>query len=106
MERIKGLSDRSRKRFRDLRLRNVQLRFGDGLAGWPDKGPFDVILSAAAPEQVPSALLEQLAMGGRLIMPVGNRAQDLVVVHATESGFETEAVEPVNFVPMLPGVER
>ena len=106
MERIKGLSDRSRKRFRDLRLRNVQLRFGDGLAGWPDKGPFDVILSAAAPEQVPSALLEQFSMGGRLIMPVGNRAQDLVVVQATDSGFETEAVEPVNFVPMLPGVER
>ena len=87
-------------------MRNVQLRFGDGLAGWPDKGPFDVILSAAAPDQVPSVLLEQLAMGGRLIMPVGNQAQDLTVVHATESGFETEVVEPVNFVPMLPGVER
>ena len=106
MERIKGLSDRSRKRFRDLRLRNVQLRFGDGLAGWPDKGPFDVILSAAAPDEVPAVLLEQLATGGRLIMPVGNREQDLIVVYAGESGFETEVVEPVNFVPMLPGVER
>ena len=106
MERVKGLSDRSRKRFRELRLRNVQCRLGDGLVGWPDKGPFDVILSAAAPEQVPPALLEQLAMGGRLVMPVGNHEQDLIVVHATPSGFETEVLEPVNFVPMLPGVER
>ena len=106
MERVKGLSDRSRKRFRELRLRNVQCRLGDGLVGWPDKGPFDVILSAAAPEQVPPALLEQLALGGRLVMPVGNHEQDLIVVHATPSGFETEVIEPVNFVPMLPGVER
>ena len=106
MERVKGLSDRSRKRFRELRLRNVQCRLGDGLVGWPDKGPFDVILSAAAPEQGPPALLEQLAMGGRLVMPVGNHEQDLIVVHATPSGFETEVIEPVNFVPMLPGVER
>ena len=106
MERVKGLSDRSRKRFRELRLRNVQCRLGDGLVGWPDKGPFDVILSAAAPEQVPPALLEQLAIGGRLVMPVGNHEQDLIVVHATASGFETEVIEPVNFVPMLPGVER
>lgn len=106
MERVKGLSDRSRKRLRELRLRNVQCRLGDGLVGWPDKGPFDVILSAAAPDQVPPALLEQLATGGRLVMPVGNREQDLIVVHATDSGFETEVVEPVNFVPMLPGVER
>ena len=106
MERVKGLSDRSRKRLRELRLRNVQCRLGDGLVGWPDKGPFDVIWSAAAPDQVPPALLEQLAAGGRLVMPVGNREQDLIVVHATNSGFETEVVEPVNFVPMLPGVER
>lgn len=106
MERLKGLLDRSRKRFRELRLRNVQCRLGDGLVGWPDKGPFDVILSAAAPEQVPPALLEQLAIGGRLVMPVGNHEQDLIVVHATPSGFETEVIEPVNFVPMLPGVER
>lgn len=106
MERVKGLSDRSRKRFRELRLRNVQCRLGDGLVGWQDKGPFDVILSAAAPEQVPPALLEQLAIGGRLVMPVGNHEQDLIVVHATPSGFETEVIEPVNFVPMLSGVER
>ena len=106
MERVKGLSDRSRKRFRELRLRNVQCRLGDGLVGWPDKGPFDVILSAAAPEQGPPALLEQLAIGGRLVMPVGNHEQDLIVVHATPSGFETEVIEPVNFVPMLSGVER
>ncbi len=106
MERIKGLADRSRKRFRELRLRNVQLRLADGLAGWPDKGPFDVILSAAAPEQVPPVLLEQLVVGGRLILPVGDREQELLVVTRTETGSETEVIEAVKFVPMLPGVQR
>lgn len=106
MERIKGLADRSRKRFRELRLRNVQLRLADGLAGWPDKGPFDVILSAAAPEQVPPVLLEQLVVGGRLILPVGDREQELLVVTRTETGPETEVIEAVKFVPMLPGVQR
>lgn len=106
VERIKGLVDRARKRFRELRLRNVQLRLADGLAGWQDKGPFDVILSAAAPEQVPVALLEQLVVGGRLILPVGDQRQDLQVVTRTESGAETEVVEAVKFVPMLPGVQR
>ena len=86
VERIKGLVDRARKRFRELRLRNVQLRLADGLAGWQDKGPFDVILSAAAPEQVPVTLLEQLVVGGRLILPVGDQRQDLQVVTRTESG--------------------
>ena len=106
VERIKGLVDRARKRFRELRLRNVQLRLADGLAGWQDKGLFDVILSAAAPEQVPVALLEQLVVGGRLILPVGDQRQDLQVVTRTESGTETEVVEAVKFVPMLPGVQR
>ena len=106
MERIKGLADRSRKRFRELRLRNVQLRLADGLGGWPDKGPFDVILSAAAPEQVPPGLVEQLVMGGRLVLPVGDRDQELQVITRTESGHETEVIEAVKFVPMLTGVQR
>ncbi len=106
MERIKGLADRSRKRFRELRLRNVQLRLADGLGGWPDKGPFDVILSAAAPEQVPPGLIEQLVMGGRLVLPVGDRDQELQVITRTESGHETEVIEAVKFVPMLTGVQR
>jgi protein-L-isoaspartate(D-aspartate) O-methyltransferase len=106
MERIKGLLDRSRQRIRSLRLRNVQLRHADGLAGWADKGPFDVILGAAAPENVPEILMKQLAPEGRLIMPVGGRNQELMVVTNTDDGPEITAVEPVNFVPMVAGIER
>ncbi len=106
MERIKGLLDRSRQRIRSLRLRNVQLRHADGLAGWADKGPFDVILGAAAPESVPEILMKQLAPEGRLIMPVGGRNQELMVVTNTDDGPEIPAVEPVNFVPMVAGIER
>ena len=106
MERIKGLLDRSRERIRALRLRNVQLRHADGLDGWADKGPFDVIIAAAAPERIPEQLLAQLAPGGRLIMPVGGSQQQLLVVTNTPDGPETTEVEDVRFVPMLPGTER
>lgn len=106
IERIKGLLDRSRQRIRALKLRNVQLRLADGLDGWADKGPFDVILGAAAPERVPELLLQQLAPGGRLILPVGGQQQELVVITNTPDGLQTTSVEPVRFVPMLPGIER
>lgn len=106
IERIKGLLDRSRERVRALRLRNVQLRHADGLDGWADKGPFDVILGAAAPEAIPPALLTQLAPGGRLIMPVGGVDQRLVMVTMGADGPETTHVENVKFVPMLSGTER
>ena len=106
VERIKGLVDRARKRLRELRLRNVQLRLADGLEGWADKGPFDVIIGAAAPEQLPLTLLDQLAPTGRLIMPVGDRQQDLVVVTRVEGQWVTEVIEPVRFVPMLSGTGR
>jgi len=106
MERIKGLLDRSRERIRALRLRNVQLRFADGLEGWADKGPFDVILGAAAPERIPEVLLAQLAPGGRLIMPIGGAEQQLTVVTNTDEGMVIDVVETVRFVPMLPGTER
>jgi len=106
IERIKGLLDRSRERVRALRLRNVQLRHADGLDGWTDKGPFDVILGAAAPEAIPPALLTQLAPGGRLILPVGGVDQRLVMVTMGADGPETTHVENVKFVPMLSGTER
>ena len=106
IERIKGLLDRSRERVRALRLRNVQLRHADGLDGWADKGPFDVILGAAAPEAIPPVLLTQLAPGGRLILPVGGVDQRLVMVTMGADGPETTHVENVKFVPMLSGTER
>ena len=106
VERIKPLLERARKQLRMLKIRNVRLRHGDGLEGWSSEAPFDLILGAAAPEQVPAALLEQLAPGGRLILPVGGRRQTLTIVTATQEGFVEEAIEEVNFVPMISGTMR
>ena len=75
-------------------------------SGWPSEAPFDLILGAAAPEHIPSDLLEQLAPGGRLIMPVGGRRQQLMMVTASPEGYVEEVIEEVNFVPMLRGVRR
>ena len=106
IERIKPLLDRARRQLRELRVRNVRLRHGDGLEGWSSEAPFDLILGAAAPEHIPSGLLEQLAPGGRLIMPVGGRRQQLMMVTASPEGYVEEVIEEVNFVPMLRGVRR
>ncbi len=106
VERIKPLLDKARPRMRQLKLRNVQLRHSDGTLGWADKGPFDGILSAAAPEEIPRELLAQLAPGGRLVIPVGGQTQHLQVVCRRPEGFVTEIVEAVRFVPLRPGTER
>ena len=87
IERIKPLLERARKQLRALRVRNVRLRHGDGLDGWASEAPFDLILGAAAPEHLPTQLLEQLAPGGRLILPVGGERQQLMMVTATTEGY-------------------
>ena len=106
IERIKPLLERARKQLRALRVRNVRLRHGDGLDGWASEAPFDLILGAAAPEHLPTQLLEQLAPGGRLILPVGGKRQQLMMVTATPEGYVEEVIEEVNFVPMVRGVTR
>ena len=106
IERIKPLLERARKQLRALRVRNVRLRHGDGLDGWASEAPFDLILGAAAPEHLPTPLLEQLAPGGRLILPVGGERQQLMMVTATPEGYVEEVIEEVNFVPMVRGVTR
>jgi len=106
IERIKPLLERARKQLRALRVRNVRLRHGDGLDGWASEAPFDLILGAAAPEHLPTQLLEQLAPGGRLILPVGGERQQLMMVTATAEGYVEEVIEEVNFVPMVRGVTR
>ena len=106
IERIKPLVDRAKKQLRALRIRNVRMRHGDGLEGWPTEAPFDLILGAAAPETLPAALLDQLAPDGRLILPVGGRRQQLMMVTSTTDGYIEEIIEEVNFVPMLQGVVR
>ncbi len=106
IERIAPLLERSRRQLRALRVRNVRLRHGDGLEGWASEAPFDLILGAAAPERLPTQLLEQLAPGGRLILPVGGERQQLIMVTANAEGYVEEVIEEVNFVPMVRGVSR
>ena len=106
VERIKPLQQKARQRLRKLKLRNVHMNHADGGMGWPDRGPFDGILATAAPERIPEDLLQQLAPGGRLVIPVGGDSQHLQVVDRTHEGFETEIVEAVYFVPLRPGTVR
>lgn len=106
VERIKPLLDGARPRLRQLKLRNVTLRHADGGLGWEDAGPFDGILSTAAPERIPEELLRQLAPGGCLVIPVGGASQHLQVVTRTSEGFDTRIVEAVRFVPLRSGTVK
>jgi protein-L-isoaspartate(D-aspartate) O-methyltransferase len=83
-----------------LGYENVEVRHGDGYAGWPEHAPFDAIVVTAAPPEVPEALRRQLAVGGRLVIPVGERDQELLVVERAGDGFSERSVLPVRFVPM------
>lgn len=107
VERIRPLQDRARKRLQRLKLHNVLLRHTDGGMGWPDKAPFDGILVTAAPREIPRELLEQLAIGGRLVIPVGDAEQTLKrITRVAEEQYETETLETVRFVPLLSGTVR
>lgn len=108
VERIKPLQDKARQRLRDLKLNNVTFKHSDGGFGWPEEGPFDGILSAAAPRHIPPNLLQQLAPGGVLVIPVGGDEQQLHLVVREDEGdnFKTQVLEPVHFVPLLSGVAR
>ncbi|HMI89761.1 MAG TPA: hypothetical protein VK509_00280, partial [Polyangiales bacterium] len=78
----------------------AEVRHGDGYAGWAEAAPFDAILVTAAPPEVPAPLREQLAVGGRLVAPVGSGSQNLLVLTRTVTGYEQRNVLPVRFVPM------
>lgn len=107
IERIEALHRRARGHLQDLGIHNALLRLGDGYAGWSRHAPFDAILVTAAPVEIPEALLEQLADGGRLVLPLGEgEEQELVVVTRRGNVCEQESVETVNFVPMLTGMVR
>jgi protein-L-isoaspartate(D-aspartate) O-methyltransferase len=100
IEIIAELTAAAERTLRRLGYDNVEVRHGDGYAGWPEQAPFDAILVTAAPPAVPEALRRQLAIGGRLVIPVGERYQELRVITRTEDGFEERSVLPVRFVPM------
>lgn len=100
IEIIPELAEEARRVLGELGYRNVQTRTGNGYAGWPERAPFDAILVTAAPEQIPQALIEQLAVGGRMVIPVGRGEQEMVIITKTERGVVERRTIPVRFVPM------
>lgn len=101
-----SLAQSARRRLGALGYTNVSVRAGDGWKGWPEEAPFDAIIVTAAPERVPAALVEQLAPGGRMIVPVGSQSenQELILIKKDQGGTITrERVLPVRFVPMIHG---
>lgn len=105
VERIAPLMKKARDLLWELDIKTVGFKHSDGGWGWPEHAPFQGILAAAAPAEIPEALLQQLAIGGVLVMPVGREGrQELHRVVRTENGFVDEVIEPVTFVPFLSGV--
>jgi protein-L-isoaspartate(D-aspartate) O-methyltransferase len=105
IERIAALAALARKNLRELRLSNLRLTHGDGSEGLAGAAPFDTIISAAATPRIPPVLLQQLAMGGKMIFPVGDEQQALCLVERTPRGMRETWLDPVQFVPLRAGVE-
>jgi protein-L-isoaspartate(D-aspartate) O-methyltransferase len=106
VERIEALLFQARERFHALGINNIRARHGDGYKGWPEHATFDGIIITAAPEQVPSALLDQLAVDAWLVAPVGAQgAQRLLCVNRSADGFEETELDEVSFVPMIQGLQ-
>jgi len=104
IERLLPLLTKARKNLRELRITNVRTRHADGHAGIPEAAPFDGIMVAAAASHLPEALKAQLAVGGRMVIPIGTQQQTLFLIERSESGFSQSELDAVRFVPMLSGV--
>lgn len=100
IEIIPELAEQARRTLAELRYENVHTRTGNGYLGWPEQAPFDAIVVTAAPEAVPQALVDQLATGGRMIVPVGTTLQEMMIIERTPGGIVERRTIPVRFVPM------
>lgn len=104
VERLAPLLNRARENLKQLKLSHIRLKHADGMGGLPSAAPFDSIIVAAAGVSVPQALRDQLAPGGRLVIPVGGGEQALVMIERTPQGWTESRFDAVRFVPLLPGV--
>ena len=100
IEIIPELAEGARSVLRELGYKNVQVKTGNGYEGWPEHAPFDAIVVTAAPEEVPQALVNQLALRGKMVIPVGSTFQEMVIITRDESGVVERRTIPVRFVPM------
>ncbi len=106
IERILPLQRKARSHLGELKLKNISYLYDDGHIGWTDYAPFNGIIASAAPSEIPFQLIQQLAVGGVMIIPVGNNGQQILQrVTRKTSGYEVEDIEPVTFVPFLTGKE-
>lgn len=101
IEIVPQLADRARAALSDARYSNVTVRTGNGYLGWPDRAPFHRIIVTAAPDAIPQALVDQLAVGGIMVVPVGTLSQEIVIVTKTADGVAEKRTIPVRFVPMV-----
>lgn len=106
VEIVKELAESAAARLAELGYANVHVRHGDGYAGWPEHAPFDAIVVTAAPDKIPERLVEQLKVGGRMVIPIGSFYQDIYLVTKTEKGVEKRKLLPVRFVPMVKGDKK
>jgi protein-L-isoaspartate(D-aspartate) O-methyltransferase len=105
VERIKSLTDKAQERLENLGLDNINYYYNDGYLGWREHAPYAAIIVTAAPEHIPTALLEQLEIGGCLIIPVGQRGrQELMKITRSRSGYQQNRLDYVSFVPLQSGV--
>jgi protein-L-isoaspartate(D-aspartate) O-methyltransferase len=100
IEIIPELAQKARQILKELGYDNVHVKIGDGYQGWPEYAPYNAIVVTAAPEQVPPALVEQLALNGRMVIPVGKYYQEIVIITKTSDGVSKQKTIPVRFVPM------
>ncbi len=105
IEVIPSLGRQAEATLRTLGYANVHVHIGDGFDGWPERAPYDAVILTAAPKRVPKPLLDQLKVGGRLIAPVGQVEQNLIVITKTPQGLVTESITEVRFVPMTGKVQ-
>ena len=106
IEIVKPLADCASRTLKDLGYTSIRVRHGDGYGGWPDQAPFDGIVVAAAPDHVPPALIAQLAVGARLVIPVGDADQEIRVITKTATSHREERLLPVRFVPLTRDVRE
>jgi len=106
IEIIPDLGEKAREVLRKLNYDNVHVKVGDGYAGWPEAAPFDAIIVTAAPDHIPQPLIDQLNIGGHMMIPVGEFSQDLILLERTEKGVEQKRKIPVRFVPMTGEAEE